>query len=139
MDLPRGNAKLYRFTLWLFTSKSHSGFTTLKLDTNDLSFSNPELKGTFLCWQKYWRQIWQFLLYAIIMILEIINYTSFKGQLILKKNVKPRILPKNEQMNSFLLVCNVFLSVFGIILGQKKMFRDYLTFRPQHFFSKKYD
>ena len=27
-----------------------------------------------------------------------------KGQLVLKKNVKSRILPKNERMNSFLLV-----------------------------------
>ena len=29
-----------------------------------------------------------------------------------KQVVKPRILPKNEQMNSFLLVCDVFLFVF---------------------------
>ena len=35
-----------------------------------------------------------------------------KGQLISKKNDKPRILPKNEQMNSFLLVCDVFSFVF---------------------------
>ena len=35
-----------------------------------------------------------------------------KGQLISKKNVKPRILPKNERMNSFLLVCDVFSFVF---------------------------
>ena len=35
-----------------------------------------------------------------------------KGQLISKKIVKPRILPKNEQMNSFLLVCDMFLFVF---------------------------
>ena len=35
-----------------------------------------------------------------------------KGQLISKKIVKPRILPKNERMNSFLLVCDVFSFVF---------------------------
>ena len=35
-----------------------------------------------------------------------------KGQLISKKIVEPRILQKNEQMNSFLLVCNVFSLVF---------------------------
>ena len=35
-----------------------------------------------------------------------------KGQLISKKIVKPRILPKNEQMNSFLLACDVFSFVF---------------------------
>ena len=35
-----------------------------------------------------------------------------KGQLISKKIVKPRILLKNEQMNSFLLVCDVFSFVF---------------------------
>ena len=34
------------------------------------------------------------------------------GQDISKKIVKPRILPKNERMNSFLLVCDVFLFVF---------------------------
>ena len=37
---------------------------------------------------------------------------EFKGQLISKKIVKPRILPKNERMNSFLLVCDVFSFVF---------------------------
>ena len=54
-----------------------------------------------------------------------------KGQLISKKIVKPRILPKNEQMNSFLLLCayaTCFRSLFGRILGQKKTFRDFLTF-----------
>ena len=35
-----------------------------------------------------------------------------KGQLISKKIVKPRILPKNERMNSFLLVCDMFSFVF---------------------------
>ena len=35
-----------------------------------------------------------------------------KGQLISKKIVKPRILPKNERMNSFLLVYDVFSFVF---------------------------
>ena len=35
-----------------------------------------------------------------------------KGQLISKKIVKPRILPKNERMNSFLLLCDVFSFVF---------------------------
>ena len=35
-----------------------------------------------------------------------------KGQLISKKNVKPRILQKTERMNSLLLVCDVFSFVF---------------------------
>ena len=35
-----------------------------------------------------------------------------KGQLISKKFDKPRILPKNKGMNSFLLVCDVFSFVF---------------------------
>ena len=35
-----------------------------------------------------------------------------KGHLFSKKIVKPRILPKNERMNSFLLVCDVFSFVF---------------------------
>ena len=41
-----------------------------------------------------------------------IDIDIVKGQLILKKIVKPRILPKNERMNSFLLVCDVFSFVF---------------------------
>ena len=40
------------------------------------------------------------------------DLTLTKGQLISKKIVKPRILPKNERMNSFLLVCDVFSFVF---------------------------
>ena len=40
------------------------------------------------------------------------SYENTKGQLISKKIVKPRILPKNEQMNSFLLVCDVFSFIF---------------------------
>ena len=39
-------------------------------------------------------------------------YYIRKGQLISKKFVKPRILPKNERMNSFLIVCDVFSFVF---------------------------
>ena len=39
------------------------------------------------------------------------NHIS-KGQLVSKKIVKPRILPKNERLNSFLLVCDVFSFVF---------------------------
>ena len=35
-----------------------------------------------------------------------------KGHLISKKIAKPRILPKNERMNSFLLVCDMFSFVF---------------------------
>ena len=44
--------------------------------------------------------------------ISVIGDHSFKGQLISKKIVKARILPKNEQMNSFLLVCDVFSFVF---------------------------
>ena len=40
------------------------------------------------------------------------NILLVKGQLISKKNVKRRILQKNEQINSFLLVCDVFSFVF---------------------------
>ena len=39
-------------------------------------------------------------------------FAKFKGQLISKKIVKPRILQKNERMNSFLLVCDVFSFAF---------------------------
>ena len=43
--------------------------------------------------------------------------------------MKPRILPKNEWMNLFLLVCDVFLFSFRRILGQKKKtFQYHLTF-----------
>ena len=37
---------------------------------------------------------------------------AIKGQLISKKIVRLRILPKNEQMNLFLLVCDMFSFVF---------------------------
>ena len=42
----------------------------------------------------------------------IISFADAKGQLISKKNFKTRILPKNERINSFLLVCDVFSFVF---------------------------
>ena len=45
-----------------------------------------------------------------------------KGQLIFRKQiVKPGILPKNEQMNSFLLLCEMFLFVFWKKLKTPKM------------------
>ena len=49
------------------------------------------------------------------MVLELffVNFMFSKGQLISKKIVRPRILPKNERMKSFLLVCDVFSFVFG--------------------------
>ena len=37
---------------------------------------------------------------------------NLKGQLILKANSQAIILPKNEGMNSFLLLCNMFLFIF---------------------------
>ena len=46
-----------------------------------------------------------------------------KGQFVSKKIVKPRILQKNERMNSFLLVCDVFS--FGFLKNprqEKKLF-----------------
>ena len=55
--------------------------------------------------------------------------TLTKGQLISKANCEAEDSSKNKkQMNSLLLVCDVFCSFFGRILGQKKKFRDYLTF-----------
>ena len=37
-----------------------------------------------------------------------------------KQTVKPRILPKNERMNSFYYYATCFRSFFGRTLGQKK-------------------
>ena len=41
-----------------------------------------------------------------------INHATYKGQLILKANSQAIILPKNEGINSFLLLCNMFLFIF---------------------------
>ena len=50
----------------------------------------------------------------------------YKDQFISKKIVMPRILPKNERMNSYSLVRDV--RFLGESLA-RKTFRDYLTFR----------
>ena len=57
-----------------------------------------------------------------------------KGQLIWKQIVKLRILPKNEQMNSFLLVCNVFSFVFlEESSSRKKRFEIIWPLKPSEF------
>ena len=52
---------------------------------------------------------------AITLCLDIQN--SSKGQLISKANCQAEDSSKKERMNSFLLVCDVFLFVFWRILG----------------------
>ena len=55
-----------------------------------------------------------------------------KGQLISKANCQAVNSSKNEQMNSFLLVCDVFSFVFGRSLDSQAAFRNYLTFTSQN-------
>ena len=68
------------------------------------------------------------------------TFDFFKGQLISKKIVKPRILPKNEQMNSFLLVCDMFSFVFWENpRPEKKRFEIIWPLEPQyHYLCHKY-
>jgi len=54
---------------------------------------------------------------------------DFKGQLISKANCEGEDSSKKRTNEFVLIVCDVFFrSFFGRILGQKKTFRDYLTF-----------
>ena len=61
---------------------------------------------------------WDNFLLSYFLIFEVVKHCRVnlespdKGQLISKKIVRPRILPKNERMNSFLLVYDVFSFVF---------------------------
>ena len=72
--------------------------------------SGDQIKGAFT---KYGEKSLTIYVPTFFNTFYIINVSSTKGQLISKKIVKPRILPKNERMNSCLLVCDVFSFVFG--------------------------
>ena len=71
--------------------------------------SGDQIKGAFT---KYGEKSLTIYVPTFFNTFYIINVSSTKGQLISKKIVKPRILPKNERMNSCLLVCDVFSFVF---------------------------
>jgi hypothetical protein len=88
-------------------------FIKVRLNQNErmkssISKNWPEKFEGFLPWEFLYSNFWK--------IEDFINTfwlnLTFKGQLISKKNVKPRILPKNERLNSFLLVWDVFSFIF---------------------------